>query len=328
MSYKIKNIIRNLLLKLYSPIIQEIEKSLGGGGMEMLIRKEFLPSNLVDSLHQTLAKISDNQKIFIRLGDGELPVLNKKNGGFHSYSESLRTKLLEAYEYALNHHDFILGVNPNLLYPFTHLNDKSLISSCKNYRLFDFLNVLELKNYANALTLRSFPSHFYQEKYQDNSSNSATCEIQMFNYYKKHVIEILKLLWKGKNVLICEGRFSCFGVYNDLLETAASVHRIQGKNSNAFDEYEKIKQKVLELSKAYPKESIYLICALGHTSKILLTDLHKMGFKMGIDAGNLSITYDCFLHHFPTAWIDDPIQTIAYPPIYYGRNLKQWERYA
>lgn len=336
-TYLIKNKGYQLLKKLYSPILEKLDNPIGGGGLELLLRKEFVKEQYILSKHKTISEIIEKTKIFIRLGDGELPIFHQRNSGFHSYTNNLSTKLLNAYHFALSNEDFIMGVNPDLLYPYTNINDPILISSCKNYKIFDFLSFFPLKNYADALVLRSSPLTLYQEAYQTKDFNKLrqlalnphfykNSEIgkEIFSYYKNVLIEKIKFLWKDKNIIVCEGIFSCFGVYNDLFENAKTVTRIHAKNYNAFSDYDNILKLTLQEVKQYPQDDIFIICALGHTSKILLVDLYKMGYTKGIDAGNLSIAYDSFLYGFSQTLIDDPIQMFCYPPIHYGIKLEKW----
>lgn len=284
----------------------------------MLLRKELLPNKIVLSLHETIDNITQKNKLFIRIGDGELPILHKKSGGFHHYNPILEKKLLEAYYYALNNDDFLVGINPDLVYPFTSLQDKSLISSCYHYKILDFFSIFPLREYANAFALRVTPESLWNEQ-NDNQKNISGNQI--FQYYKQSLIEKLKRKWANKHIIICEGEYSNFGVYNDLLEYAKSVDRIYGKNLNAFCEYDIILQNAQKIAKCYDKEQIFFIFALGHTSKILMVDLYQLGYKHSLDAGNLSISYDCAIYSLPYSYIDDPISCLAYPPLYYGHKL-------
>lgn len=339
---KIKSLLKRkcygFLEKLYPPILDRIDRSFdkGEGGLEMLLRKEFLKEKYVCSKHQSIDKITSEYRNFIRIGDGELPIFHKKNSGFHQYSENLSKRMLEAYYFALSCENFVVGVNPDLIYSFTRVDDPSLISSCKNYKLLDFLSFFPLKEYVDALVLRSSPLSFYQEKKRlENYSEirqaslhsgfyqNTQIGIEIFDYYKQNLIEPIKQLWKDKNVIVCEGSFSSFGKYNDLFDEAKSITRVHAKNYNAFSDYNNLFENTLRCVAQFPQDDVYIVCALGHTSKILLVDLYRQGYRRGIDAGNFSIAYDSYLYDFPQEFIDDPIQMFCYPPIHYGVQLKQ-----
>lgn len=366
-----KNKLYTLLCKLYSPILSELRKPIGGGGLEMLIRKEInsvppsffqesksndsnnlYPKNTHEhqktyilkygetqgfaqtlSLHETLEHLLQTQSIFLRLGDGEFPIFKNHNGGFHLFTQELKDKLLSAYYFALNNQDFTIGILRDFIYPFTHPRDSILINSCK-HQIMDFLNFFPLRNYADAMLLRTPPLHFYAEKhflsnfqevlfqsFDPNFYHHNPLGKKIFNYYKESLITPIKSLWENCHLIICEGEFSHFGIHNDLLDNALSIQRVQSKNFNAFSCYEEILQNALKKTQKFPKEEVFFICALGHTSKILLVDLYKKGYKKGIDAGNFSIAYDSFLHSFPYTWVDSPVQKSIYPPLQYGINL-------
>lgn len=285
------------------------------------------------SMHQTLNHLLQTRSIFLRLGDGELPILKNYNGGFHAFSQELKNQLLSAYYFALNHQDFTIGILRHFIYPFTHAKDPNLIGSC-GFQIMDFLHFFPLRNYADATLLRNTPLSFYIEKYPLSNLQEILHKTlnpdfyqtdslgkEIFAYYKEALIKPIKSLWQNYHLIICEGEFSHFGIHNDLLDNALSIQRVQSKNFNAFSCYEEILQNALKKAQKLPKEEVFFICALGHTSKILLVDLYKKGYKKGIDAGNLSIAYDSFLHAFPYTWVDSPVQKSAYPPLQYGVNL-------
>lgn len=337
---RIKRKIYSFLERAYSPILKKMDMPINGGALELLLRKEICQENNILSISQTIQAITEKKKILMRLSDGELPILHGKSGGFHSYNKDIKNKLLEAYYFSLYNSDFLMAVNPDLIYPYTNPNDLSLISSCKHYSIMDFLSFFPIDyTYGNALFLRSTPFSFYKECfpnqqnekfyiksfdnhfYKDDSMGRI-----MFSNYKNFLIEPLKQLWKDKHIIVCEGRFSCIGTYNDLFEYAGTVERIHGPNQDAFLEYEKLKSLVFATLEKYPKDNVFVVCALGHTSKILIIDLYQQGYRNILDIGNLSISYDSYLHTFPGEWIDDPVQTISYPPKYYGLSIQEWEK--
>lgn len=340
---RLKKYLYGVLNRLYAPILSEFRKPVGGGGIEMLLRREFLTTQKVLSLHATLDEMIHKRKILIRLGDGEFPILQGRDGGFHRYSLELRDRLLQSYYFALGCDAFIVSILPVFLRHFTRIDDPHLIGSCRSYALMDFLSFFPLREYGNAEILRIPPIYFYKEKhliddhaftkllpqsFDPSFYHRSDLGREIFAYYQSQVIEPIKSLWADHHLIVCEGVFSRFGMHNDLLKSASSIHRVQAENYNAFASYELILQDALKKAGPLPKEKVFFICALGHTSKILLTDLYKHGYSKSLDAGNFSIAYDSFLHAFPYEWIDDPIQKHAYPPLHYGFNLTQRSNHA
>jgi len=104
-----------------------------------------------------------------------------------------------------------------------------------------------------------------------------------FSYVKK--------IWSARDVVIVEGRYTRFGVGNDLLSNSNSVLRILCPERNAYDCYEKI----LSVCKKQDKDVLFLV-ALGPTATVLAYDLCNDGFQ-AIDIGHLDIEYEWFLNN-------------------------------
>ncbi len=106
------------------------------------------------------------------------------------------------------------------------------------------------------------------------------------NYFK-HIQEI----WNQRNVMVVEGRYTRFGVGNNLLENAKSIKRILCPEKNAYDKY----NEILAVCKEQNKDVLFLL-ALGPTATVLAYDLCNEGFQ-AIDIGHLDIEYEWFLQH-------------------------------
>lgn len=101
----------------------------------------------------------------------------------------------------------------------------------------------------------------------------------------------IKEIWRGKRVLVVEGKNTRFGVGNDLLSNTQKVGRIICPSTNAFDVYDEILQQIKRLQTYY---DITLI-ALGPTATILTYDLARSKAIQAIDIGHLDIEYEWFL---------------------------------
>lgn len=100
--------------------------------------------------------------------------------------------------------------------------------------------------------------------------------------------QLLKEIWRDRNIVLIEGDKSRLGVGNDLFDTAKSIRRILAPARDAFGKYEEI----LEVACNLEKDALYLI-ALGPTATILAYDLHKTG-RQAIDVGHVDIEYEWF----------------------------------
>ena len=101
--------------------------------------------------------------------------------------------------------------------------------------------------------------------------------------------QMLKEIWKGRDIVLIEGEKSRLGIGNDLFDTAASIRRILAPATNAFDKYEEILKRACQLE----KECLILI-ALGPTATILSYDLAKAGYQ-ALDIGHVDVEYEWFL---------------------------------
>ena len=119
----------------------------------------------------------------------------------------------------------------------------------------------------------------FTRNYIDNKDKS---------HAKQYFIKI-KRIWDNRNVIIIEGKYTRFGVNNDLLNNAKSIKRILCPEKDAYNKYNDILIETLKQDK-----NILFLIALGPTATILAYDLCKNGYQ-AIDIGHLDIEYEWFL---------------------------------
>lgn len=105
--------------------------------------------------------------------------------------------------------------------------------------------------------------------------------------FAKFVFEEFKDVFKGKRLLIIEGRLTRFGVGNDLLIGAKSVRRILGPEIDAYDRVDEL------FERAKIEECDIVLIALGPAAKVLAYRLNKIGFCC-LDAGHLDVEYEWY----------------------------------
>lgn len=101
--------------------------------------------------------------------------------------------------------------------------------------------------------------------------------------------DMLKRIWKGKNILLVEGLRSCLGVGNDLFAECKQIIRILGPQVSAFSKYDDILREILR----YPAKDWQIILALGPTACVLAYDLAQKGYQ-AIDIGNVDTEYEWY----------------------------------
>ncbi|NBJ83645.1 DUF1792 domain-containing protein [bacterium 1XD42-94] len=60
---------------------------------------------------------------------------------------------------------------------------------------------------------------------------------------------LFKELWKGRSVIIVEGKYGRNGVNNDLFHTAREMKRVLCPPQNAWKSYDRIKESILKIAK-------------------------------------------------------------------------------
>lgn len=231
------------------------------------------PAPFIHSIDNTIDLILTKNLSISRFGDGELDLLLNINQPKFQKTNPLLVKKL---------YDTLNSKNENLLIcipkTFCYEDLKNLNNKAKKHWLKfisknrkSIYSILDFNTqYGNALFTRNYID-------LEDKSNSV-------KYFNK-----IKQIWLNKNVIIIEGRFTRFGVNNDLLTNANSVKRILCPEKNAFDQYDKI----LDLALTQPKNVLFLI-ALGPTATVLSSDLSNKGYQ-AIDIGHLDIEYEWFL---------------------------------
>lgn len=228
----------------------------------------------IKSPSETVDKILEGGCSLARFGDGEFRVMRGRGINFQVATPALVEKLSE-----------VLSSNePTLLIALP-----DCFGSLDNYlpEVADFwrkwLGTKRQVIYGYLDMNRTYYSAFFTRAYmlyQKTEAQYLNCQL----YFDR-----LKKIWDGRDVLICEGEGTRFGVLNDLLEGANSVSRVLCPARNAFDKYDDI----LSAFEGVAKDKLILI-ALGPTATALTFDLHHKGFQ-AIDIGHLDIEYEWFL---------------------------------
>jgi hypothetical protein len=98
--------------------------------------------------------------------------------------------------------------------------------------------------------------------------------------------ELVKQIWRGRNVVLLRGRNCAFCHEADFLEGAASVEEVRGPSRDAFDRY----NTLFALMHTY-LESTLLLLSLGPTATVLAADLSAAGHQ-ALDVGHIGLFYD------------------------------------
>lgn len=228
----------------------------------------FIPD--IRSTDETLDKILREHCSVSRYGDGEFNLIRGKGNGFCHYNASLAERLQEVLTVELPNH--IVGL------PYALVSQENLNLRTKVFWLAHFTKAYDVfaryvkpgRVYYDA----SFTRFYFAYKNKDRCN----C-----------LLEKIKCIWLGLDVLLVEGEHSRLGVNNDLFDRVRSLQRILCPMKDAYEKYNDIMNAAVK----YGNKKLILI-ALGQTATVLSYDLAKLGY-WAIDIGHVDIEYEWFL---------------------------------
>lgn len=223
-----------------------------------------------ETIAETLEKLNREKYSISRFGDGELDIIWGEIEGFQKADKKLGKRLKEI----LNSREpnILIGI-ADFYHKNTHNREKQN-SYAKQFfikNLPKIIRTFKRKEFANAYISRPITT------YKDIDA--------------KEVFEQIKKIWEKKDLYVVEGDKCRCGIGNDLFAQCKSVNRIICPSENAYDKYQDILSKCIEL---IPKESIVYL-ALGPTASVLAYDLGKEGYQ-ALDLGHLDIEYEYMKH--------------------------------
>lgn len=252
-------------------MIKETVKDAIANGVYQLYRMGILKTNLkVKSIDETIDELLHTEKSLVRFGDSDIILIMGKN--------ILREK-----------------ANPDLIANMKRIigyeHDGLMVS------LYDIFGSLEMFQSASKhfwkdhllLCRRVYEKYCSQKKEYCNTAVSRCYYMFQDKSRAGEQFSRIRQIWKDKDVVVVEGTGTHNGVGNDLLDTAASVERIIGPKTHAYQALDRI----LEKCRSYQKDRLFLV-SLGSPAKVLVEKLFLDGYRV-IDIGNLDMEYEWFL---------------------------------
>lgn len=211
-----------------------------------------------------------NNKSLARFGDGGFGWLLGREAacGYQDITPELSRRLMEVLQ----------STNENLLIGVLRvLNDDTNMNflARAHWREFKFQSedqLLQVLNLGECYVDSSITRPYIDLK--DKSSASSE-------------FENIKRIWRGKRVLLVEGKESRLGVGNDLFAQSECLHRILAPSTNAFSRYDSI----LALTKKSAPNYDMVLLALGPTATVLAYDLCLDGIQ-AVDIGHIDNEYE------------------------------------
>jgi glycosyltransferase family protein len=231
------------------------------------VRKKF-PKYAIMSLEETIKVIVEERKSISRLGDADfLLLIGARDVSYQVLSKAITERLQRVVDSRDSR--FLVCL------PDTLINQ----DRCKRWTKIHWKSFVY--NYGARLAKCLDSNYVY--------GNSNITRIYMNYQHKENspdLFQKIKTIWDKKHVVLVEGKFTRFGVGNDLLDNALSIKRIIGPHKNAFESIDLIKSTLLQ----YPKEGVLFLFSLGPTATILCHELAIEGY-WAVDIGNLDLEY-------------------------------------
>lgn len=229
----------------------------------------------IASIEETANLIINEKKSIARFGDGEFSAIaGRIRHRFQTdVDEKLSKRLLEVLHAKNEKLMVAIADNYGNLDDYSEQTQREIRCYMNREVRMEHLQLLEKgRKYYNAYVTR--PYVMYRECNTDAP---------------KQRFERLKKIWKDRDCVFVEGKYTALGVGNDLFSGAASIERIVGPAENAFRRYEEI----LECCMNQPKDKLFLL-ALGPSATVLTYDLCNAGYQ-AVDIGHIDLEYEWFL---------------------------------
>lgn len=235
------------------------------------IYRRIVTPPFVMSYQDCVAYILSHRASITRFGDGELGVIYGHTLGFQERNEKLSTKLRQVLESDVEN---LLICLPDT---FQNLERYNQVEQ-------DFWNA---HHYFNR---RRWLKSLKSGKCYGNTFLSRFYSMEFDKALSAHRITLLKQLWNNRDIIFVEGRDTKMGVGNDLFDNVQSIRRVLCPSKDAFEKYDDIIAKVLEIPR---NENNLFILALGPTATVMAADLHKAGLQ-ALDMGHMDIEYEWY----------------------------------
>ncbi|PIO83030.1 hypothetical protein BSQ39_05305 [Loigolactobacillus backii] len=238
---------------------------------QFVVNKKKSPNVL--TIKETIKLISKEKLSVSRFGDGEFRWMsNIPNENSFQHSSGLLSQRLNEV--------IMHSKNPSLLVCIPDVFRSLKVYTYNDTAAWSHLLIHYYNRWINLINEgKTFGDSNFTRPYIDRKDKSES----------EAYFDAIKNLWQKRNIVIIEGKYTRFGVGNDLLDSVKSVKRIECPAVNAFDQYKEIYNNCTRLSS---KDDLFLI-ALGPTATVLAHDLCNTGIQ-SIDIGHVDIEYDWF----------------------------------
>lgn len=212
---------------------------------------------------EDFSRLVEEGKTVIRLGDGEVHLMNRGDLGFQEYDPILREKMFNMIKFYTNDSAYILGFNViPLESPNSSLRRVNLLNSW-------------------------LPSKVYFDLYFNKKAKYVDASVF---YYNEVIPKYLEKFLLSKHLIVVSRSGNIEAFKDNSFIPFSDVSFIETLDEHAFRDYSQIKEKVLQEVKKYGKENTVVLVSCGPAGKILAYDLLNQVQVLDIGLG-IEIVY-------------------------------------
>ena len=196
--------------------------------------------------NEEMVSYIEKGKSFIRIGDGEIYLLNRGSLGFQEYDPLLREKLLGMVKSYSPESSYLLGFN---VIPLQSTN--------KSLRKINLLNSW-------------LPSKVYFDLYFNKNVKYVDASVFYYNDTVKNYLEKFLL---SKRIILVSKKEYIDNFKNNKAIPFKDVSFVETLDKNAFRDFFSLKEKVLLEVEKYGKDKSLVLISCGPAGKVLAYDL-------------------------------------------------------
>ncbi|MBE7710884.1 MAG: DUF1792 domain-containing protein [Cyanobacteria bacterium SIG31] len=218
---------------------------------------------------ETINELINTEKSIIRFGDGEFFFMEGEDLCFQEYNKQLAEMLKQIFYTDI----------PQLLIGTVWL----YYGYKKDLRYSVYKYILKfLKEKHN----KSLKYYNYNKTYWSSFISIPFSQYEKYPY-EEHYTEI-RQIWDSKEITVITGDRVYENIKYNIFDNAKEINYIYGPTTNAYSQYEELKQKILNI----PQNNI-LIFALGPCGKALAFEAFSKGYRV-LDLGHIIKDFDAY----------------------------------
>lgn len=222
---------------------------------------------------KTIDLLLETERCFCRFGDGEIAVMQGEGIAFQKADRELGARLLEILQ--SEDEQLLVGINYFYLNPVEGVNGftQNFLNCLQMQRKFLIKNCNKKRVYIDAAITQMYQNYI---------------EYDFDTHFRK-----LQRLFEGKQVTLICGEGVLSDIRYNALDVCEDVEYIYGPSRDAYDHYDELLKRALEIDR---KRIICVI--LGPAAKVFVYDLYQNGMTAW-DIGHYLKDYDSYMRRQP-----------------------------